>query len=209
MWFLYRKISVFVVLFIVGWISGALSISFFDENSNSDIAKTSNDHVGLGPNLVVSDQDKEHEESTDSLNTANDVSGTMFTEDSSVNNKEKPSPFDWIKQDQITVYSDRVIIRLDNPEWAMYTDTNSMDPVIDSDSNTIQLIPSSEKNIHVGDIVAYESKYKPGIITHRVVEIGSDALGWYAKLKGDNNDSPDPGKIRFEQIRRVVVAVIY
>jgi len=63
--------------------------------------------------------------------------------------------------------------------------------------------------ISVGDIVAYESKYKDGVIAHRVVEIGSDSSGWYARIKGDNNDYVDPGKVRFEQIKRIVVAVIY
>ena len=84
-----------------------------------------------------------------------------------------------------------------------------MDPVIDSTSKAIQIIPKSEREIHVGDIVSYQSKYKDGIVAHRVVEIGYDSLGWYARLKGDNNPYTDPGNVRFEQIKRVVVAVIY
>ena len=33
--------------------------------------------------------------------------------------------------------------------------------------------------------------------------------GWYCIMKGDNNPEPDPGRVRFSQLRRVVVAIIY
>jgi signal peptidase I len=124
-------------------------------------------------------------------------------------NKDKSSPYDWIKPTQIFVYSDRVVIKIKNPEWSMFMDTNSMDPVIDSSSNAIEIVPKDKNDIHIGDIVAYKSKYHDGIITHRVVDIGYDSKGWYARLKGDNNERIDPGKVRFEQIKRVVVAIIY
>lgn len=124
-------------------------------------------------------------------------------------NKEKPSPQNWIKMNQIKVYDNQVILEIKNPEWAMFTDTNSMDPVLDSESNAIEIIPKSESDIEVGDIVAYQSKYKEGTVTHRVIEKNTDKEGTYFKIKGDNNQDADPGKIRFEQIKRVVVAVIY
>ena len=119
------------------------------------------------------------------------------------------SPYDWIKSKQISVYDDRVIIKIDNPEWSIFTNTKSMDPVIDSTSNAIEIIPQKESDIHLGDIAAYQSKYKKGIVTHRIVDIGYDVFGWYAKLKGDNNNYSDPGKVRFEQIKRIVVGIIY
>ena len=123
--------------------------------------------------------------------------------------KEKNSPYDWIKLDQINVYENEVVIKIENPEWAIYTDTNSMDPLIDSTANAIEIIPKSEEDIHLGDIIAYEPELKEGIVTHRVIEISYDEEGWYTILKGDNNDKPDPGKVRFEQIKRVIVAIIY
>ena len=131
----------------------------------------------------------------------------LFSQDTE--NKDKNSPHDWIKPTQIAVYNDQVVIKIKDPEWALFTNTKSMDPVIDSTANALEIIPNSEKDIHVGDIVAYESKYKEGIITHRVVDIGHDSFGWYARLKGDNNDYTDPGKVRFNQIKRVVVGIIY
>jgi len=122
---------------------------------------------------------------------------------------EKNSPGDWIKEDQIKVYNDRIIIDLKDAEWASFTDTNSMDPIIDETANAIEIIPKSADDIHVGDIISYKSDYADGTIIHRIIKIGSDEEGWYCIVKGDNNQSPDPGKIRFKQIKRVLVAIIY
>lgn len=125
------------------------------------------------------------------------------------NNSDMPSPFDRISEEHIKIYSDRVIIYINNPEWAGFDDTNSMDPVIDKGANAIQIIPESTDDIHVGDIISYESEYADGVIIHRVISIGSDEEGWYCIAKGDNNPSQDPGKIRFNQIKKVLVAIIY
>ena len=123
--------------------------------------------------------------------------------------EELPSPKDRIREDQIHVYANRIIIDLRDAEWATFTDTNSMDPVIDYGANAIEIIPKNANEIQPGDIVSYRSTYAEGVIIHRVQEIGHDEKGWFAKLKGDNNPSSDPGKIRFNQIERVVVAIIY
>ncbi len=123
--------------------------------------------------------------------------------------KERLSPQDRVKEDQIHVYDDSVVIRIDNPEWSTFTDTNSMDPIIDKGANAIHIVPASEEEIQLGDIVAYESSHRGGTIIHRVVETGFDESGKYFIMKGDNNLEPDPGKVRFAQIKRVLVAVIY
>lgn len=125
------------------------------------------------------------------------------------NSRDKLSPSSKITNNQINVFDDEVVLKISNAKWAVFTDTKSMDPVIDSSSKAIQTVPDSENEIHEGDIVAYQSKYEKGIITHRVIETGNDSKGWYAILKGDNNSYPDPEKVRFEQIQRVVVAIIY
>ncbi len=122
---------------------------------------------------------------------------------------ELASPQDWIKEDQIHVYSDRIIIDLKDAEWATFTDTNSMDPIIDKGSNAIEIIPKSENDIEVGDIVSYKSEYADGTIIHRVIEKGKDENGVYFILKGDNNSANDPGKVRFDQIKRVLVGILY
>lgn len=123
--------------------------------------------------------------------------------------KEIYSPFDRITENQIHVYNSKIVIDLEDAEWAYFTDTNSMDPVIDAGSNAIEIIPKTTEDIHLGDIVSYKSKYTDSQIIHRVIQISNDSDGWYAVMKGDNNPESDPGKIRFHQIRRVVVAIIY
>ncbi|RME53117.1 signal peptidase I [Candidatus Woesearchaeota archaeon] len=84
-----------------------------------------------------------------------------------------------------------------------------MDPVIDSGANAIEFVPTSEEDINVGDIISYTSPYTTGPVIHRVIDIGEDENGKYYILKGDNNPRADPGKIRFEDIQRVVLAIIY
>jgi len=122
---------------------------------------------------------------------------------------EVPSPQDWIQEEDIWVYNNKVVINIKDPEWAGFSDTNSMDPVIDAGSNAIEIIPKNPSQIEVGDIVSYESEYTDGTIIHRVIERGIDSEGAYFILKGDNNPTADPGKVRFSQIRRVLVAIIY
>ena len=124
--------------------------------------------------------------------------------------KEKSSPFDRINEEQIHVLEDRVIVELRNAERAMIADTNSMDPLIDKDSSVLQIVPDSPEDIHVGDIISYSPNYdKELVIIHRVVEIGKDEEGYYYKAKGDNSPWVDPGKIRFENVSRILVGVLY
>lgn len=122
---------------------------------------------------------------------------------------EKSSPADRIQESQIHVYNNKVTIDIKDPEWASFTDTNSMDPVLDSSANAIEIVPKNPEEINIGDIVSYESSYADGTIIHRVVKKGYDNDGWYAIMKGDNVPTSDPGKIRFSQIKRVVVAIVY
>jgi len=133
------------------------------------------------------------------LSEAAEVSGTF----------EQSSPYDWIKEDQIKVYQDRVVINLNDAVWAKFTNTNSMDPVLDEHANAIEVIPTSYEEIHTGDIVSYSSSFSDSSIIHRVIETGFDDEGWFAIMKGDNNPIEDPEKVRFYQVRRVVVAIIY
>jgi len=119
------------------------------------------------------------------------------------------SPSDWIEEKEIGVYSKQVILNIKDAEWATFTDTHSMEPVISARANAIEIVPKTPEEISVGDIVSYKSEYADGIIIHRVIEKDIDSQGEYFILKGDNNPEQDPGKIRFSQIKRVVVAIIY
>ncbi len=120
---------------------------------------------------------------------------------------ERPSPYDHIKENQIVVYDNYVIIKIPGVSWTSYTDTNSMDPVLDKESNGLEIEPKEPKDIHIGDIVAYESQ--DSLIVHRIIDIKEDSEGIYYVLKGDNSPIEDPEKVRFEQIKYLLVGVIY
>ncbi|MBW3018016.1 signal peptidase I [Candidatus Woesearchaeota archaeon] len=123
--------------------------------------------------------------------------------------EDQPSPSDWIKEEQITVLKDRVVIYLDNPSWARFADTNSMDPLIDIGSHGVEIKPESPEQIRVGDVIAYKTEDFDGVIIHRVHEIGQDDQGYFFITKGDNNKVDDGIKIRFNQIMGVLVIVIW
>ena len=121
---------------------------------------------------------------------------------------ERISPANWVPEGDIHVYNDRVVLEISNPEWAGFTNTNSMDPVLDDTSHAIEIVPKSSDDVHIGDIASYQNSNGESII-HRVIGKGQDGEGVFYIFKGDNNPARDPGKIRFSQIQRIVVAVIY
>ena len=124
-------------------------------------------------------------------------------------NTEKSSPSDHVNENQIHVLKDKIVLDIKDASWARFTDTNSMDPVIDAGSNSIELKPKTTEDVKIGDIISYHSEYADGLIIHRVVEVGQDADGWFVRVKGDNLEKKDPGKIRFSQIEGVVVGIVY
>ena len=123
-----------------------------------------------------------------------------------VDNYDSVVPGDWIKDSQIHVYSDKIVIDLPGASMSRYADTGSMIPVLGSNSNGIRIVPQSEEQINIGDIISF--KQGNDLIVHRVVEKGVDSEGVYFITKGDNNFLND-GKIRFSQVDSVLVAIIY
>jgi len=124
------------------------------------------------------------------------------------NSLELYSPSDWIKEEQIDLNSQFLTLNIQDASLATYTDTNSMDPVLDYGAIGIEINAKSPDEIHIGDIVAYEPKWTTGLVVHRVIEKGIDSQGEYFITKGDNNADPDP-KIRFNQIRFILIGVLY
>ncbi len=119
------------------------------------------------------------------------------------------SPFDRIDSNQILIYEDYILIRIQGATLASYANTNSMDPILDSEANGIEIIPTSEEDIRVGDIITYEASWNEGLVVHRVIFIGEDEEGWYCVTKGDNSRFTDPGKTRFGEIKYLLIGVIY
>ena len=120
---------------------------------------------------------------------------------------EQHSPNDWVKENQIHVYPNRVILDLKDATWASFANTNSMDPFIDEKSNAIEILPDSANEIQIGDVISYQTNY--GVIIHRVIDKSKDSQGIYYIVKGDNNPFTDAIKVRFSDVKGVVVAVIY
>ncbi len=124
-------------------------------------------------------------------------------------NVELQSPQDHIPEDSIHVFSDKIIIDVEEATWSTFTNTNSMDPFIDTGANGLEIKPTSHKQVNMGDVISFRPDNKNSLVIHRVVATGHDNDGWYAKTKGDNNPTVDPGKVRFNQIHGVLIGVIY
>ncbi len=116
------------------------------------------------------------------------------------------APFDFVKENQIQIYDDKIIIDVNGASISRYAPTGSMLPVLDEGSNGIRIIPKSEEDIHVGDIITFEQDNM--LIVHRVISIGTDEQGTYFITKGDNSPIND-GKVRFKDIKYITIGVIW
>ncbi len=116
------------------------------------------------------------------------------------------SPADFVKEDNILVYENKVVIEIDNASLSRYGPTGSMLPVFDEGANGIRVKVTSPDEIKLGDIITYERNGE--LIVHRVIEKGTDDEGLYFIVKGDNNLYSD-GKIRFESIKYKTIGILY
>ena len=193
------RIFLIIAVFLLGWLSSmALSVSIQPVQIPSIQL---NSYEAEFQDIPTINPEKSFSETVmETIERANPISRDPI---------ERPSPQDWISEEDILVTDQGVKIDLRGAEWARFTDTNSMDPLFDAGSNAIEIVPKTSAQIKVGDIASYYSNIARTTIIHRVVEVGNDKDGWYAYFKGDNLDRRDPEKVRFDQIRRVVVAIIY
>ena len=119
-------------------------------------------------------------------------------------------PTDRLQTSNVHVYQYQIVIdKLGNYtfETSTFSDSNSMDPLLDNQSQGLQIIPKSIDDLKVGDVISYELGDR--IIIHRITRINADEQGWFATVKGDNNEVIDPLKIRFTMIKRVLIGVLY
>jgi len=137
-----------------------------------------------------------------------EIEKTIIQEKQS-NGEEKPSPADRIQDDDVNVFSNSVRIDIKNAKSREFIDSNSMDPLIDAGTTTIEIKPKNTNEIKVGDIIAYDVDGYDYAFVHRVVEIGEDKEGVYFITKGDNFFKEDPDKVRFKDIEGIVVGILY
>ncbi len=124
------------------------------------------------------------------------------------NSKEIQSPSDWVTDKDINVYEDKVIINIENTRYVGISNTNSMDPFIDENTNILEILPSDLNKIQIGDIISF--KIETGeVYIHRVVGKGQDENGLYFITKGDNNPNTDPVITRSSDVVGIVYGIIY
>jgi signal peptidase I len=132
---------------------------------------------------------------------------TPFSENISfIYSNSNNAPSDFITEDQVQVFDDKIVINVQNAELSRYAPTGSMKPILDENSNGIRITPKSEEDIHVGDIITF--KQDSYLIIHRVIEKGKDKEGTYFITRGDNNRLSDK-KIRFEDIKYKTIGILY
>ena len=120
------------------------------------------------------------------------------------------APKDRIQDENIQVFNDHIVINLEDLKgrkvsWSSYADTESMVPTLDDGCNGLEFIPASPKDLHEGDMIAFEKNSR--LIIHRIQKIGQDKEGWFAITKGDNNEFTD-GKARWSEIKYVTFGII-
>ena len=84
-----------------------------------------------------------------------------------------------------------------------------MDPTLDEGANGIEIPVSEATELNIGDIVSYQASWNETLISHRIIDIQEDEQGIYYTLKGDNNSTIDPEKVRQNQIKYKLIGVIY
>lgn len=119
---------------------------------------------------------------------------------------ENQAPSDFIKESQIEVYDDKVVINIEGASLGRYAATGSMKPFLDENSNGIRIKPESEEDIQIGDVITF--KRDNYFIVHRVIKKGVDGYGVYFITQGDNNSITD-GKVRFEDIEYKIAGILY
>jgi len=119
---------------------------------------------------------------------------------------DNKAPSDFISENQIKIYDDKVVIYVSGASLSRYAPTGSMIPVLDQGSNGIRVRVNSPEDIEVGDIITF--RQRDILIVHRVIEKGVDSNGIYFITKGDNNNVDD-GKVRFSQVEYKTIGVIW
>lgn len=119
---------------------------------------------------------------------------------------DEVAPSDWVSEKDIIVLSDRVILRVENATLSDYAATGSMKPLFDIGANGIRIIPKSEGDISIGDIVSFDLGGE--LVVHQIIRKGVDGDGVYFVTRGSNSLISD-GKIRFWDIKYVTIGVIW
>lgn len=121
------------------------------------------------------------------------------------------SPCKKLDKKTIGFFSEKIIMNMTgiNYTYSSVWGTGSMLPFISKDSITLGMVLDNKTQICVGDIISYLPENESIEILHQIVGVGEDDKGLYYTAKGYNYKTKDKEKIRREQIKKVVFAVVY
>ena len=89
----------------------------------------------------------------------------------------------------------------------MIITTTSMLPVLNP-NDMIVVESASIDELREGDIIAFDSHQKMGIIAHRVIEVFEKDGDMVVDTKGDNNEKPDPWYVTDDDLIGKVKSII-
>jgi len=122
---------------------------------------------------------------------------------------ERLSPTGIFPQSSVVRYADRVAIKEPNLVLLQnIADTNSMDPVFDTGHTLIAKKEGFHDELKPGDIVVYHASSGKYVV-HRIIKITTDEQGRVYTLEGDNNNRPDPDRVKDINIKYLIVGVAY
>ena len=125
--------------------------------------------------------------------------------------KEKISPNDWVRCDQIAYDEQTRTLKVGGlePEVQVFgiADTGSMDGLMAYGHNVILTSNFDRNKLAAGDIVAYQ--VYANLVLHRIVEIGEDSQGRWYHTRGDNCIDNDPYRLRNDNIKWLCLGLIY
>ena len=126
--------------------------------------------------------------------------------------KERISPNDWIRRDQIKYdpITRTVSIGGLEPEVKVFgvADTGSMDGLVDFGHSVILTDNFDKDKLAIGDIIAYY-QISLNLTLHRIVEMGLDSQGKWYHTRGDNCIDNDGYRLRKEHIKYLLLGIIY
>ena len=125
--------------------------------------------------------------------------------DNNLAKEEIASPSDHITRDNIIITDKFLILSIDNSILVDFKGTGSMEPVLNEYSNGIEIIPKSEDEIKVGDIIVYQNGNEK--IIHRVKYINEENGKKTFVLKGYNDNNEE--SVKFTDIKYILIGVLY
>lgn len=126
----------------------------------------------------------------------------------SIGSRDKPSPGDWVKRNQISYNKDTGVLSVQfKPSEKIkifnVANTKSMDGLMDYSTNIISTADFDRAELIVGDDIIFQ--IYTTLIIHRILSIKEDVHGRLYRTRGINNGRADPWLLRDIHLKYVVL----